>query len=59
MSVVGQGSALAMVEEVMMAAAEEVDDGRGGRGLIECDSIYFCLVQFVFSGVRFFGVQFI
>jgi hypothetical protein len=33
MSVVGRGSATAMVEEAATAAAEEADDGRGGRGL--------------------------
>jgi hypothetical protein len=33
MSVVGRGSATAMVEEVVMAAAEEAGNEQGGRGL--------------------------
>ncbi len=57
MSVVGRGSATAMVEEAATEAAEEADDGRGARGL-RVYSIYFYLVQFFFSGVQFFRVQF-
>jgi hypothetical protein len=43
MSVVGQGSAAATVEEAATAAVEEVDNGRGGQGL-RVYSIYFYLV---------------
>jgi hypothetical protein len=55
MLVVGQGSAVATVVEAAKVAAEEADDGLGGRGL-RVYSINFYLVQFFFSGVRFFGV---
>jgi hypothetical protein len=55
MSVVGLGCVTATVEEAVMVAAEEADDGRGVGGL---RVYYFYLVQFFFLGVRFFGVQF-
>ncbi len=40
MSVVGWGSATTIVEEAATAAAEEADNGRGGRGLRVYSTIY-------------------
>jgi hypothetical protein len=43
MSVVGRGSATAMVEEAATAEAEEAGNGRGGRGLRVHSTIYLFL----------------
>ncbi len=59
MLAVGRGSAMAMVEEAAMAAAEEVEDGWGGRRLRMYLLLFLPTIdQFFFSGVRFFGVRF-
>ncbi len=59
MLVVGRGSAMAMVDEAATAAAEEADDGWGGRGgLRECTPFIFTSSNFSSQGCDSSGFNF-